>query len=222
MEKSVILLAKSYKHHNYCVAGIDRMTGEWIRFVSDNATIQHAISQEDMACENGTIPDVMDIVNVRCLSYSPSEHQSENYLIDPKYYWNKVGTATAAEVLAVHPPERFPALFYNTGKTVTDEEIQALPMTKRRSLSLIQPSNVFINIKLWPGNSNKKLTANFDYEGTTYKYINITDPVILAKGQNVAEGCHPVNRKVVFIVSLGDTFIQDNNHYKLIASIIDL
>ena len=33
MKKDIIVLTKSDKRAGYCVAGIDRLTGEWVRIV---------------------------------------------------------------------------------------------------------------------------------------------------------------------------------------------
>lgn len=35
MYKKIVLLAKSKKHQNYCVAGKDVDTGEWVRLISE-------------------------------------------------------------------------------------------------------------------------------------------------------------------------------------------
>ena len=45
MDKEIVLLTKSKKRGNYCIAGVDRKTGEWIRIISEDASIQHAVSR---------------------------------------------------------------------------------------------------------------------------------------------------------------------------------
>ena len=71
MNKTMILLAKSAKKSHYCVAGIDNQTGEWIRIISSNSQIQHAVTIDDMRYENETEPKLLDIINITCKEHCP-------------------------------------------------------------------------------------------------------------------------------------------------------
>lgn len=64
MKKNIIILTKSDKRAGYCVAGIDEMTGEWIRIVSSNEATEHAVPLEDMVCDNGELIDIYDVVEI--------------------------------------------------------------------------------------------------------------------------------------------------------------
>lgn len=85
----MICLANSRKIGGRCVAGIDVNTGEWVRPVRDNGG---ALTLDDISYEDGTIPRVLDIIDVPVSERQPLYYQPENWVIDPEYYWDKVGS----------------------------------------------------------------------------------------------------------------------------------
>lgn len=48
MKQDVVILTRSSKYRNFCVAGVDINTGEWVRFVSDNSVIHGALNKDDI------------------------------------------------------------------------------------------------------------------------------------------------------------------------------
>lgn len=67
---------------NYCVAGIDAKSGEWIRIISEDEVIQHAIKEDDMKYQDGTLPMILDVVRLVCKKRHPNYYQPEiGYLI---------------------------------------------------------------------------------------------------------------------------------------------
>ncbi|GAB6156012.1 hypothetical protein JCM17380_47640 [Desulfosporosinus burensis] len=66
MGKEIILLAESKKYNNLCIAGIDTSTGEWIRIVSQDSGVSHAVKVEDAIYEDGSVPELLDIVEIEC------------------------------------------------------------------------------------------------------------------------------------------------------------
>ena len=58
-------MAKSNKHSNYCIAGIDINNREWVRPVSSLTHIERAVPREDATYENGEEVQVLDIVRRR-------------------------------------------------------------------------------------------------------------------------------------------------------------
>src|SRR5690242_19596914 len=90
--KTIICLANSRKHHGRCIAGIelvDSRSGDWVRPVS--ARPSHEVSEEERNYEDGSGPQVLHVVDVPVLRYEPHEYQTENWLLDPEYYWVKRG-----------------------------------------------------------------------------------------------------------------------------------
>ena len=62
MRREIIILTKSDKVAGYCVAGVDRNTGEWIRVVSSNAATEHAVPYEDLITDDGALVEIYDMV----------------------------------------------------------------------------------------------------------------------------------------------------------------
>jgi hypothetical protein len=64
MKKDIVILAKSSKHSDFCIAGIDIETLEWIRPISDNDLTEGAVPREDIRYESGGEINLFDIVRI--------------------------------------------------------------------------------------------------------------------------------------------------------------
>jgi hypothetical protein len=64
MEKEIIILAKSSKNNEYCVAGIDTHTGKWIRPVSGNDDTEGAVPRTDLLLKSGEEIEILDRVKI--------------------------------------------------------------------------------------------------------------------------------------------------------------
>lgn len=221
MYKDIILLTKSKKMGNLCIAGVDRNTGEWVRIISENEAIQHAVRPEDAMYKDGNEPQVLDIVRIKCKEYRPSYHQPENYVMEGSR-WARTGTSSIKELLRVHPAEKKKFLFYDTDKCVINSYISQLKKQDIYSLILISPEDICVHVKQFSPNEKKKVTMSFDYGGNRYWYIRITDPEFESTYLQYPDGNYRYQRKCLFVVSLGDVYSQDNKHYKLIAKVIDI
>lgn len=221
MRKKIILMAKSRKGGgHYCVAGIDANSGEWVRVVSSDASTQHAVTEEDMKYENGAIPEVLDIINIRCKAYTPMEYQPENYTMNSSYYWEKTGEADIDRVLSLHPAECHQELFYDTDQRISPDDIDEIDEDERYSLALIQPTNVVIHVTQFDESAAVKVKTSFRYMGNDYQYITITDPVFEARYIAKGLGRYRIYN-VYFVVSLGDPNPRDGLHYKLVATVLE-
>src|SRR4051794_23996894 len=103
--KIIVCLANSRKHSGRCVAGIelvDGIVGDWIRPVS--ARSGREVSEHERQYEDGSDPDVLDVISVPVLERIPEEFQTENWLLDPKYYWTPVGRAGWEDLLDLESP----------------------------------------------------------------------------------------------------------------------
>lgn len=214
MRKDIILLTASKKHGNYCTAGVDIRTGEWVRIVSDNESIQHATTLNQMTYADGSVAQVLDIISIECKGKVPTYYQPENYLMDDKYYWEKTGRATLQDVLDVHPPEVKSYIFYDSSYSIPHELLN-LVNGDAYSLMLISVENPIINVQQWP--SGKKITMAFTYNGRRYRYFSITD-TFGKEFLNNNVGEYIILGDFILIVSLGELH-TDNKHYKLIAKV---
>lgn len=218
-KKEIILLAKSAKCHNFCIAGIDCLTGDWIRIISNDDSIQNSITEDDMRYNDGTLPSLFDVIRIECFNKSPSFHQPENYLMDNSYYWHKVRNSAIDEVLKLHPCENKDFLFYNTDNKVDSSVLNKVHDSEKYSLILIKPQNVVISVKKWPDKFEKAIKAIFQYNGQKYSYIAIKDHDVSNKYQSYNDGYYDLNDDMYFVMSLGDTH-KDGKNYKIIATII--
>lgn len=99
--KTIICLANSRKISGRCVAGKEvdvTGVGGWVRPVS--ARDNGELSELDRRFKDGKDPRLLDIVTIPMQKPNPHGFQVENHVIDDKYYWTKVRTATANELAA--------------------------------------------------------------------------------------------------------------------------
>lgn len=91
--KTIVCLANSRKPPSgRCVAGREYHSGkfgEWVRPVSERETRE--VSEEERRYQDGTDPQVLDIISIKMKMQVPHAHQQENHLIDAGYYWEKQG-----------------------------------------------------------------------------------------------------------------------------------
>lgn len=112
----LVILAKSHKDNNYCVAGIDRYSGEWIRLVSVRDGRCGAVPWEYMVGM-----DALDVVHAPILGSCPARYQRENVLIDECRPLQKIGEMPLREVLRLHPLEKREMVLGNHDAYLTQE-----------------------------------------------------------------------------------------------------
>lgn len=92
--REVLILTKSAKHGEYCVAGIDLQTRQWIRLVSSDESTMYALSRDMVLYPNGHECQILDIAKVSIIKSEPLEIQRENVLIDENKYFECLGRCT--------------------------------------------------------------------------------------------------------------------------------
>ena len=208
MEREVAILTRSSKFGGYCVAGVDLNTGEWVRFVSNDAQTHGALSRRDITYEDRSICNPLDVVLVDVVGAAPLAHQPENYLIDSREYWRKTGECTIADVLGVHPAEVRPYIYGNLSPFVDGEEIDSigysLTLVRVSSLTINQTTNIY---------NKPKTKASFVYNGKWYNNMSVTDPDFYS----VPNGTRFANAYLV--ISLPDTPFPEDCYYKFVAQI---
>ena len=219
MNKELILLAASEKYQNYCIAGIDTSTGEWIRIVSEDPSIHGAVRQEDMHYETGTIPEIFDIIKIPCKKYQPSHFQPENHLFNNQVYWEKTGKASMHDVLKIHPLNQREYIFFDTNKKIHKDQLSQISQTDIHSLVLISVQTPILIVKQWEERKEKDITMNFIYRGIQYRYLKITDINYKSRYLEQEEGSYRLPNNIFLVISLGECYDRDN--YKLIATIIE-
>ncbi|MCM1307363.1 MAG: hypothetical protein NC223_02055 [Butyrivibrio sp.] len=210
MKKEIIILTKSVKHGGFCVAGLDRSSGEWVRLVSGNEANEHSVSQRDMCYENGYEIEIFDIVEVDIIKHYPSNVQKENYLYNENATWKKKGVSNLQEVVNLHGYDTPKFIFGNEDIKLTDENISLT----NKSLLLVHIENAQYFIKTFP--EGKKIQLNFRYNGTRYSYIRVTQKDLLQFFSDKTDGFYDANEEV-FVFSLTDKYEKTGKYYKVMA-----
>lgn len=216
IQKEIIILAKSSKHSEYCIAGIDTTTGEWIRPVSDNTSSEGAVPLEQITYEDGTELQILDKVFIQFIGPAPTKSQPENYLYDPDYYWVKRGQATIEEVIQKRGCDNVNEFFYNTGRDVTEEEINHGP-----SLLLLNVEYPIISVKTFDNETSNKQRIDliFRYRNTWYRYFRISDPVIKGQYADKKDGDYRFGSSRIVVLSLTGKYEGSGKYYKMVAQI---
>lgn len=222
--KTIVCLANSRKTAGRCVAGIEidgrRKFGKWIRPVSARDTQE--VSEDERRYENGADPQLLDIVKVPFQKKVPHVHQTENHLIDDRYYWEKTGIITWDELRNAAQEEG--DSLWGTGDSsyygTNDRIPQKVAETYTSSLMLIKPKGLTVLVRVEGqefGNPKRRIRAGFEWEGETY-VLSVTDPVVERRFLQMDNGEYPI-ADAVLCISLGEAF-SDGKCYKFCAAII--
>jgi len=220
--RRIVCLANSRKVSGRCIAGREILpegTGDWIRPVS--ARPSGEISEEERRYEDGTSAQVLDVIDIPLLGPASGRNQAENFLIDPKASWTRVGVVPRSGLVPIL--DRPEALWKNGNASREGENDRVLidaGTTPGKSLYLISPEQLILHvvsdgvgvIKL-----RRRVRASFLSRGTRYNLV-VTDPRVEAIFLAKAEGAYPLG-SVFVCVSLSEAY-ADGYSYKLVASII--
>lgn len=217
---TLVCLANSRKLSGRCVAGIvDDGSGEWIRPVS--ARPSHEVSEYERQYQDGSDPQVLDIVSVPLLQPQPYSFQSENWLLDPDYYWKKIGRVGWNKLLTL---EQQPKTLWINGYDTYHGGNDRVPIdqadTLADSLKLVLVDGVTLQVHA-PGeifgNPKRVVRARFQYAGCGY-ILRVTDPEYERAYLAESNGNYELGESFL-TVSLGEPY--DGYAYKLVATIIE-
>lgn len=219
--RTVLCLAKSYKHGGHCFAGKDIETSEWIRPVSNRA--DEEISDAECMMTDGIQAKVLDVLEIPFLIPKPLRHQTENHLIDPSKRWKKTGDGTWRQVVRCLDDHNGP-LWKNESASQGYERNRVAETSIKiivDSLILIRPKALAISIERKGGqyaDANKRLVkARFVHDGIEYT-LAVTDPVVTDRfhaGPNRTDDM----TGAILCVSLGE--IHRGDAYKLVAAVLN-
>lgn len=221
--KRIVCLANSRKLHGRCVAGVKLVNGNpagWLRPIS--AREHQEVSEYERQYEDGSDPRLLDIIDIPLLEARPKDYQQENWLLDPKYYWQKVGNWPWAELHGF--AERTGPLWRNgchTRNGLNDQIPLAEARMEDHSLKLFHVDGMRLRV-LAPGvafgNAKRRVQAQFNFSGTDYA-LWVTDPRIERAYLAKVDGEYPFG-ECYLTVSLGEPF---NEHcYKLVAAVLEV
>ena len=221
--KRIVCLANSRKIAGRCIAGREwtegKGAGGWIRPVS--ARESQEVSEYERQYEDGSDPRVLDVIDVPVLEPQPKGHRTENWLLDPMYYWTKVGSYSPLDLAALTDPiaplwsdgdgtrhGRNDRVWVESAGSISDS--LRLIRVEELEIEVFTPGEAF-------GNAKRRVQGRFVHAGREYA-LRVTDPVYerryLAKldgGYRLGECC--------LTISLGEPY--QGAFYKLVAAIIE-
>jgi hypothetical protein len=220
--KTIVCLANSRKHSGRCLAGLELIDGSssgWVRPISDRPT--HEVSEQERRYQDGTDPAVLDVINIPLLSPAPTTFQQENWLLDPGYYWQKVGQAAWTDLdgfeddgvaLWINGYETY----HGTNNRVPSE--QAAGLTNSLRLIRVEAATLLVHV---PGaafsNPKRAVEASFVYAGEEY-CLRVTDPVYESRYLARDDGEYEIG-EAFLTISLGEEY--DGYAYKLVAGVFE-
>lgn len=211
MEKEITILTKSIKRGEYCIAGIDTTTGEWIRPISDNIANEGSVPLRDITYGDRSQVQVLDKVKIKFISYNPTKSQPENYKYDSSVSWQKTGKITLNDIISNRGYDNPDKIFYNRRKEVSEEEIGG-----QASLLLVNVKNSSIFIKTF-SDGKKRIQFNFEYNGISYRYFKVSDEAITKALANQADGSCYYRDNLAVVLSLTDKYQLTGKYYKMVA-----
>ncbi len=219
LSKRIVCLANSRKFSGRCITGKELGSGAWIRPISARASQE--VSEYERDYQDGTGPAVLHVIDVPLIEARPKGYQSENWLLNPKYYWERVIAEEPAVDLA-SLVDAVPTLWTNgTSSSVgTNDRIEtkaAAGLTT--SLSLIEVDRATLRV-FAPGapygNAKRRVQISFVHRGEPYA-LWVTDPIVEAEYLKRQDGSYRIGGRYL-TVSLGEP--KDGFAYKLVAAVI--
>ena len=232
-KKKFVVLTRSVKHGQYCVAGREIQehnpgltVGQWIRPVSDHD--EGAVNSLEIMLESGGLPQFLDIVEIEVKRNVHNQTQPENWLFEKKK-WKRTGRVRVSSIFShfiENPPNLWASAHCQPDRINTNEYITN---GYDSSLCIIKPDTFVMEISTvyndFEGKEQKKRRGKFNYNGMNYD-LAITDPEIdnnyFRSFPSIDDGIKQIpmdTEKCLLCISLAPEF--NGYHYKLIAKVIE-
>lgn len=220
--KRIVCLANSRKLSGRCIAGRewseDHVAGSWVRPVSERENQE--VSEYERQYEDGSDPRVLDIIDIPVLEPQPQDYQTENWLLDPGFYWEKVGVVSKRDLPELADPIAplwivGQSTYHGRNDRIWLESADSVSHSLRLihvdglSLEVFKPGEAF-------GNSKRRVQGQFTHRGTEYR-LWVTDPVYDRAYLSKLDGTYEIG-ECYLTISLGEP--HEGWCYKLIAAII--
>ena len=221
MTKTVLILANSRKLSGRCIAGIeivDEVPDAWVRPVSSR---EHGeVSEYERRYQDGSDPKVLDLVDIPLLHPVPEGYQTENWLLDPGFYWERIRAVRVDELAMLEDTEQLwlidtSSTYHGLNDRVPLDAADSLV----DSLRLIHVADLEYRV-FAPGegfgDSKRRVQALFTHRSVGYR-LRVTDPVVEREYLAQPDATYEVG-PAYLTVSLGEPF--SGYAYKLIAAVI--
>ena len=213
--RKLIILAESAKFNNYCVAGVDVETGEWIRPISEGPELEDAVPIDDLKYPDGSRVELLDVAEIKFSDRAANNPiQPENFFYNQKYYWQKVGRVTLQEVIDLRGFDTRDEIFYNNERSI--QGVDVIKFSKRESLLLLPVEKLFVSIE---ETDHKKFFADFTYQGKKFQRFSVGDIAVRNQFADNKAGKYFFKDKAVVTFSLTNPFHYNAECYKMLAQI---
>ena len=223
VSKRIVCLANSRTLAGRCIAGREwiegRRAGNWVRLVSSRE--RREVSEYERQYEDGSDPRVLDIVDIPLLEPRPEGWQTENWLLDPELYWQKMGRYSRFDLAAL--TDSAAPLWIDGDSTchgcndrIVLESAGSvsgslrLILVEQLELAVFKPSEAF-------GSRKRRVQGRFTHCGRHYA-LWVTDPEYERNYLAKLDGAYRVG-ECHLTVTLGEPYA--GACYKLIAAIIE-
>jgi hypothetical protein len=178
------------------------------------------VSEYERQYEDGSDPQVLDIIDVPLREPRPKGYQQENWLLDPDGYWVRIGRLAWGDLETL--ADASGTLWLN-GHHTSNGSNDVIPLDKAAgmtsSLKLVRVESMQLSV-FKPGeafgNPKRRVQARFRFNGQSYA-LWVTDPIVERTYLSRQDGDYRVGESYLTI-SLGEPF--NNNCYKLVAAVI--
>ena len=220
--RRIICLANSRKLAGRCIAGREwhpgTGAGGWVRPVS--ARQGQEVSEYERQYEDGSDPRLLDIIDIPMERPQPEGYQSENWLLDPEFYWEKVGSYSPFQLPDL--VDRMEPLWVD-GHSTYNGRNDKIPIDAggeiRTSLRLIKVDDFTLEV-FAPGeafgNAKRRVQGRFVHSGRNYS-LWVTDPTYESRYLSKLDGTYKIG-ECHLTISLGEPY--RDAIYKLIAAVI--
>jgi len=215
----IAVLANSWKHGDYCIAGIEASSRKWVRPVTE---LDDGRIPKEYMKTHGRFPQLLDILAIPLHETGPDYgFACENRTIG-KGEWHLRGQIDVETLMKyVEQPEY---ILHNDQRYVTVDEMQSLPAEERRTLQLIRVDDFEVEEKKGKTPNQYQMLGMVQLGGQRLA-LSITDPVYY---QKLASG-HKPSKSCLLTLSLGMPYkppewgdAASSACWKLIAGVIEL
>lgn len=221
--RSIVCLANSIKHYpSRCIAGKEWSAagpGGWLRPVADYRIDEGAVPQASSRLQDGTQPQVLDVLQIPFDSAVPHGCQVENHLIRGGP-WQKQGRLQWAHLEGMVEVHRdLWGAGNSSGNGLNDRLSQQEAARQHDSLRLVRPENLRIVVSTTGAafnNPRKGMRASFNIGRTPYS-LKITDPRYTERMREYDEDVEYHLQNSIICVSISEPL--NSYHYKLIATV---
>lgn len=219
--KRIVCLANSRKISGRCIAGRELANGQlgaWIRPVSNRE--HEEVSADERRYQDGTEPQVLDIIDVPLIGPRPQPHQLENWLLDHNFYWtkiNRLSNINLSSFIEANGPLWVNGhhTFHGRNNKIPVDQLEG----SGRSLRLIYVPGLQLLVHVPSasfGDHKRRIEANFHFNGDDYT-LRVTDSSIEDRYLAMLDGSYNLGSSYL-TVSLGEPSRGD--YYKLVAAVI--